>query len=224
MALVLECNLLDLRLVRSESREDNGSYDFCCSAMNHFQFRTRVSLGTAALITILLLGTQCRVVSQSGGLPNTNSSVSADKNFPGDNQANDSLSEEIRAKRAIKEAEKQYKQHLDRAKELSDLGKQLDGSFQRKNSLDDEDNKKLERLEKLTKRIRDEAGGSDGETTIENLPTNLGGAVRQVAKVSESLSQKIQKTPRQVVSAAMIADANALLELIRVVRHFSRQG
>jgi hypothetical protein len=196
---------------------------FIAPAVKYLQLTTSLSLWTAALITILLLGTQFPVASQSSGVPNANTS-GADKGFPGDSQAHDSMAEEVRAKRAIQYAEKQYKQHLDRAKELSDLGKELDASFQRKNSLDDEDCKKLERLEKLTKRIRDEAGGSDDQAKIDNLPANLASAVNRVAKISESLREKIRKTPRQVVSTTVIADANVLLELIQMVRQFTRQG
>jgi hypothetical protein len=194
---------------------------FIAPAVKYLQLRTSLSVRTAAVITILLLGTQFPVASQSIG--NANSS-GAEKGFPGDSQAHDSMAEEVRAKRAIQYAEKQYKQHLNRARELSDLGKELDASFQRKKSLDDDDCKKLERLEKLTKRIRDEAGGSDDEAKIDNLPANLAGAVNRVAEISESLREKIQKTPRQVVSTTVIADANVLLELIHMVRQFTRQG
>lgn len=209
--------------VSGESSEVTIAMIFIAPAVKHLQSRTSLSLATAAVITILVLGTQFPVASQSSGVPNANSS-GADNGFPGDSQSHDSMAEEVRAKRAIKYAEKQYKQHLDRAKELSDLGKELDASFQRKNSLDNEDCKKLERLEKLTKKIRDEAGGADDEATIDNLPANLASAVNRLAKVSESLREKIEKTPRQVVSTTVIVDANVLLELINMVRQFSRQG
>ncbi len=36
------------------------------------------------------------------------------------------------------------------------------------------------------------------------------------------LSEKVMKTPRQVVSTAIIEEANVLLELIRIVRNFAR--
>ena len=190
--------------------------------MKEISLRTAFYLGTA-LQVVVTLGSQFSIAAQGSGLPNANVSSSGEKGLPGDDQGPNPLTEELRAKRAIKEAEKDYKQHLDRAKEISDLGKDLDESFHKKRLIDSDDNKKLARLEKLTKRIRDAAGGSEDETKVENAPTDLAVAICRVAKMSESLSDRIQKTPRQVISAAVIADANVLLELIRMVRRLTRQ-
>ena len=84
--------------------------------------------------------------------------------------------------------------------------------------------KKLEKLEKLAKRIRSEAGGSEHEVSIEKRPNDLVEAMDCVAKVSASLNEKVQETPRQVVSATIIDEANVLLELIRIVRTFCRKA
>jgi len=153
------------------------------------------------------------------------SSMSADKSSPdsGDNQRGNHLAEEMRIKREIKSAEKDHKQNLERAKEVSDLGQELAASFRKDNSLDPEDIKKLEKLEKLAKRIRSEAGGSDDEVTMEKRPGDLVEAMNCVAKVSASLNEKVQETPRQVLSATIIDMANVLLELIRIVRSYSRK-
>ena len=151
------------------------------------------------------------------------SSISADKRSPNspDNQNGNSMAEEMRIKREIKSAEKVHKQNLERATEVSDLGKALADSFEKDNSLEPEDFKKLERIEKLAKRIRSEAGGSDDEISLEKRPEDLVEAMNCVAKVSASLNEKVQETPRQVVSATIIDKANVLLELIRIVRSLS---
>jgi hypothetical protein len=153
------------------------------------------------------------------------SSISADRSSPdsSDSQRGNSMAEEMRIKREIKSAEKDHKQNLERAKEVSDLGQELVASFTKNNSLDREDFKKLEKLEKLAKRIRSEAGGSEDEVSIERKPSDLVEAMNCVAKVSASLNEKVQETPRQVVSATIIDKANVLLELIRIVRSFSRK-
>jgi len=152
------------------------------------------------------------------------SSIGADKGSPdsGEIQRN-SMAEEMRIKREIKSAEKDHQQNLERAKEASNLGKELAASFKKDNQLDPEDLKKLEKLEKLAKRIRSEAGGSDDETTIEKQPADLVEAMDCVAKVANSLNEKVQETPRQVVSTSIIDKANVLLELIRIVRTFNRK-
>ncbi|MBA3515645.1 MAG: hypothetical protein H0T77_14885 [Pyrinomonadaceae bacterium] len=131
------------------------------------------------------------------------------------------MAEELRIKREIRTAEKDHKQNLERAREVSDLGRELATTFEKDNSLDPVDIKRLEKLEKLAKRIRSEAGGSEDEVSMEKRPTDLVEAINCMAKVSASLNEKIQETPRQVVSATIIDKANVLLELIRIVRSFS---
>ena len=134
-----------------------------------------------------------------------------------------SLEEELNAKRAIKLAEKEHQENLDRAREIGQLGKELRDSLKNKTSIDRECLKRVERLEKLTKKVRGEAGGKDEEVNIANRPTDVASATMQIAEVSESLSKDVQNTPRQVVSASVIGRANVLLELIKMLRAFSRQ-
>ena len=131
--------------------------------------------------------------------------------------------EELRAKREIKLAEKDHEENLSRAREIGDIGKQLKDSVKDKALLDRNCLKKIDRLEKLTKKVRGEAGGEDQEVTIPNQPKDLTSAVTQIADAAESLSKDVQKTPRRVVSASVIANANVLLELIRVARTFVHQ-
>ena len=128
--------------------------------------------------------------------------------------------EEIRAKRAIKLAEKDHEENLERAKEISGLAKALQLALKDKTTIDRDSSKKLERLEKLTKKIRNEAGGEDEEVKIVDRPATLSAAIDQVAESAEKLSKNVQDTPRQVVSASVIGNANVLLELIKMLRAF----
>jgi hypothetical protein len=82
--------------------------------------------------------------------------------------------------------------------------------------------KKVDRLEKLTKKIRGEAGGEDDDVQIIDTPANLSAAVCQIADTADLLSKEVQKTPRQVVSAAVIDRANVLLQLVKILRGFIR--
>ena len=130
--------------------------------------------------------------------------------------------EEMRAKREIKIAEKDHEENLSRAREIGDIGKQLkEGS--KSNSAPDRDCvKKIDRLEKLTKKVRSEAGGEEEEITITPRPADLPDAIKQIAEASEKLSKDVQNTPRRVVSTSVISNANVLLELIKVARTFFR--
>jgi nitric oxide reductase activation protein len=131
------------------------------------------------------------------------------------------MTDEMRVRREIKFAEKEHQENLDRASEASALGENLAASFKKKNCLDRDDIKKLDKLEKLAKRIRSEAGGSEDDLTIEEKPKDLQEAMTLLAKVSASLNHKIQETPRRVISAEIIERANVLLELVRIVRNIS---
>ena len=131
--------------------------------------------------------------------------------------------EEIRAKRELKIAEKEHQNNLNRAKEIGDIAKELKESFKdNATTLDRECFKKIERLEKLTKKVRSEAGGEDEEITISPRPTDLPSAIKQIAEQGETLSKDVQNTPRRVVSASVIGSANVLLELIRLAKNFVR--
>ena len=130
--------------------------------------------------------------------------------------------EELRAKRAIRMAEKDHEENLKRAREIAQLGKELNDSLKDKPVLDRDSLKKVERLEKLTKKVRGEAGGEDEEVEIPNRPADLPTTLAQIAEASESLSKNVIDTPRQVVSASVIGQANVLLELIKLVRGFAR--
>ena len=130
------------------------------------------------------------------------------------------LEEELRAKRAIKMAEKDHEENVERAKEIGDLAKQLQAGLKEKTSIDRDSMKKLDRLEKLTKKIRNESGGEDEEVKIVDRPTTLTSAADQVADSAEALSKAVQDTPRQVISASVIGKANVLLELIKLLRAF----
>lgn len=130
-----------------------------------------------------------------------------------------SIDDEMRVKQSIKLLEKEYKQNVDRAREVAELGAQLRDALKTGRPFGREETKKLERLEKLAKKIRDQAGGSDEEDLLKSPPGKLESALSRLADVAESLFKAVQKTPRQVISAAVIEKANVLLQLARATKN-----
>lgn len=128
------------------------------------------------------------------------------------------IEEEMKAKRAIKYAEKEYQENLDRARDLCDLSTAVVNSYKAKNSLTHDDLKKLEKIEKLAKGIRRAAGGSEDDTDMEKPPRDIPTAIGRLGDLSQSLKAKVEKTPKHVISATVIDEANVLLEVIRIVR------
>lgn len=143
--------------------------------------------------------------------------LAADGDNPSD-RALSTMEAEMRAKRAIKEAEKEYQENLERARDLSSLGTTVVASFKQKRELDEHDYKKLEKVEKLAKGIRRAAGGCEDDVEMEKPPRDLISAMEMLDVVSHSLKSKVEKTPKHVISAAVIDEANVLLELLRILR------
>jgi hypothetical protein len=134
------------------------------------------------------------------------------------------VEEEMRAKRAIQVVDKEYQENLERARDLSFLGTALVTSFKQKNTLDREDIKKLDKVEKLARSIRNAAGGSNEDVQLEKAPNDLASALNMLEDLGKSLREKVEKTPKHVISAAVIDEANVLLELVRIVRTLPTQG
>jgi anion-transporting ArsA/GET3 family ATPase len=122
----------------------------------------------------------------------------------------------------IRAAEESYKEMLERAAEAASLADQVRASFDKSQSLSREDLKKLERLEKLARKIRGAAGGSDDKEE-QSLPEKLGSAVSRIAEVSGLLKKSVEKTSRLVISAAVIEQTNELIELVRQIRQKNTQ-
>jgi hypothetical protein len=125
-------------------------------------------------------------------------------------------------KRRIKLAEKEHDENVQRAKEAAQLGTELKNAFEKNNQLSQPDFKKLERIEKLARKIRDEAGGEDDEGLIENAPHDVGSAVKQISEISNSLREDVENTSRLIVSTSIIDQSNQLIDLIKVLRSFGR--
>ncbi|GAC1406864.1 MAG: hypothetical protein NVSMB56_20520 [Pyrinomonadaceae bacterium] len=129
---------------------------------------------------------------------------------------------ELRARNAIKREETIHAETLERAREVAKLGTQLRETFARVKSLATDDLKKLARMEKLTRKIRGDAGGTGDGDPSKDLPDDKPEAISRLAKLADELREHVEKTPRHVISAAVVARSNQLLELIERIRQFSK--
>ena len=171
---------------------------------------------TKALIVLALLSVPLTI--SIAGQNSTMQTPSADGQRRDRDDPLEKMEAEMLAKRAIKEEEKQYQENLERARDLCTLGTTIVSSFRKKNWLDEGDLKKLEKVEKLAKGIRRAAGGSEDEVEMEKPPRDIASAMELFETLSQSLKANVEKTPKHVISAAVIDKANVLLELIRILR------
>jgi hypothetical protein len=146
--------------------------------------------------------------------------MGTDKSSSEDHGPLTTFEEELRAKRLIKLAEKEHKENLSRARELSQLSQDLKAALKTRSTLDREDTKRVDRLEKLTRKVRGEAGGEDDDVQLPNAPSDIPSLVSQIAENADLLSKDVEKTPRQVVSASVIDRANVLLQLVKILRGY----
>jgi len=175
-------------------------------------------LRNVSCAVVLCLPGALTVSAQSPGAPPPNEPSNAKSEKPefGSHEG------EMRARMALKEEKKRYDEHLERAREVSQLAAQLLETYKAKQAFGSEDGKKLERLEKLTRRIRNEAGGSETDPDVKNIPPDMASAVKRVAEMADDLRKLVEKTPRHVMSAAVIDHANALIGVIQYVRNPTR--
>ena len=172
----------------------------------------------ASLITVLSIS----ALGQSP-LSTPPDGISAEKATPNSKPMFDGRpGEEIRAKRLVRLAEKEHRENLERARDVARLSAELKDALATANGLGPADKKKLEKVEKLTRRVRSEAGGSDSEVTLDKYPVDLKSAFARLVDVSEEMRKEVEKTPRQIVSTSVIERANQILEIIQYARKWAQ--
>jgi hypothetical protein len=170
------------------------------------------------IISFLLFCCTITAAQQSSQNPNSNSNNQSDRPSGYDPFSRSPI-DEMRAKLRIKAEEKEFKENLERAEEAEKISNELVKSFETNNSFSDSDKKKLERLEKLVKRLRNASGGDDDDVTVTPFENNTIAILKKIAEETDKLNEEFKKTSRNVISAPVIETANSILDLIRVIRN-----
>ena len=132
---------------------------------------------------------------------------------------------ETMAKQRIDREKKDYEELLKRSEEAFRLSEELEKSFTDSKQISSDDQKKLDRLEKLVKKIRSELGGDDDEgeqefnekDKLEN-PSTMGSAFDTLQKNAAKLFDEVKKSTRYSVSVVAIQTSNVLLKLVKFIR------
>ena len=133
-----------------------------------------------------------------------------------------SLRDEMEARNEIRQIENSHRENLDRARENATIATALRTSYARNHALSREERRQLERMERLSRRIRNEAGGSDSNEPLNNPPQNLEPALERIKTLSESIRVGVENTSRFSISVDVINRSNELLELLRFVRNMTQ--
>ena len=124
---------------------------------------------------------------------------------------------------AIRREEEAHQEMVERAKENTRLGLQLAAAVGKGVSPHADEIKKLDRMEKLARKIRGDSGGSEDEEGLQNPPRDMASAISLLAETSENLLKEVEKTSRLVASATVIKRSNEVIQLVRHVKSFVRR-
>ena len=124
---------------------------------------------------------------------------------------------ETLAKGRIEREKKDYEELVGRSEEAVKISDELSKSFVKNNKFSSEDRKKLDRLEKLVKKIRSELGGDDDDVLDKN-PSSISAAVKTLQETTANLVDSIRESTRYSVSVAAIESSNTLLKIVRFIR------
>lgn len=142
-------------------------------------------------------------------------------NTPRNAQQQPNPAEEMRYRAAVRHEEETHREVIERAEEIGEISTELLKRYDAQKNLGREDLKSLERIEKLARKIRGSAGGSDIEQ-IESPPDKLDAAVERLSKLSDQLKDGVKKTSRMVVSAKVIQRSNELIQVVKIIKNFVR--
>lgn len=127
---------------------------------------------------------------------------------------------ETLAKSRIEKEKKDYEELLESGDEALKISEQLEQSFAANNKFSAEDKKKLERFEKLVKKIRRELrseGGDDESDSAEN-PADTKTMLKNMIDKTATLVAELKKASRYSVSVIAFENSNALLRTVRLLR------
>jgi hypothetical protein len=176
------------------------------------------------LALLLSLGGSVAVSAQTAPtLPRSVQNKSASGAPKDDDDTQQTMSQrEMLVEMALKREESEYKEHLARAKENAQLALELQETYSRRKNFEATDLKKLSRIEKLARQIRSRAGGEETKDELKETPEQVEAALERLARLSTELQKKVESTPRQVVSTAVIKRANEVVELAKHIRTIYR--
>lgn len=117
----------------------------------------------------------------------------------------------------IERNKKDHEEMLQNGEEAVKLSEEVEKSFDKNQKLTAKDFEKLERIEKLVKKIRKELGGDD-EDPEDEKPSTIESAVKTLRKTTINLWEELKKTSRHTISAVAIQSSNSLISIVRLIK------
>lgn len=121
----------------------------------------------------------------------------------------------------IKREESEHKKILEKASQIKEGAESLlkEAAGQDGDRLPRSVEKRLKDIEKFSRQIRSEFGGSQDEP-LDTPPSNLTEALKQLGEASERLNENLAKTSRRVISIAVVSDTTDIIQLTKILRNY----
>ncbi len=166
---------------------------------------------TKLFFTIFFVTTMAVFVNAQGGDASSRNGTPSKEEMP------KGILESL-AKQRIAREKKDFDDLLERGEEALKLTDQLEQSFTQNNQFTAEDQRKLERLEKVVKKIRNEMGGDGDDDEVEDNPSSIAKALETLKNGTSTLVDELKKTSRYSVSVVAVQSSNALLKVVQFLR------
>lgn len=123
------------------------------------------------------------------------------------------------AKSRLKQEEEDYKELIKRTEEAVKISEELTATYEQSKKFSDDDTKKIDRLEKVVKKIRQDLGAEDDkDEDSEDKPSSLMTTLTTIKDKTSNLLAELKKTTRYSVSVVAIESSNTLLRLVKFIK------
>lgn len=134
--------------------------------------------------------------------------------------------DEMLAKQRAARDKKNHEEMLERGEEALRLANQLHASFDQNKQFTGSDKVKLESLERVVMKIREDLGGDDDEDepaaesseADDPKPSSVEEAFKYLHSTTVKLVDELKKTTRYSISAIAIKSSNSVLKLVKFLR------
>jgi hypothetical protein len=170
------------------------------------------------LIVIFTAFMLCPVLAYSQGADQSENSSKPSTDQP-------SSLKEMMAKMRIDQEKKEYDEMIDRGQQAAKISTELERSFQQNPTVSRLDRERLDDLERLVKKIRNELGAEGGiddpdndDGDVAESPKSTVDGVKTLQNLTNKLVDELKKNTRFGVSAIAIQSTNSVLRVVRFLK------
>lgn len=135
--------------------------------------------------------------------------------------------DEMKAKQQAERTRKAHEKMLERGEQALTLANQLEASFAQNKQVSSQDRARLDSLEEIVMKIREELGGDDDDgadaseaskAADEGKPSNVEEAFKYLHSTTVKLVDELKKTTRFSISAVAIQSSNTVIKIVKFLR------